>query len=29
VVEEGASAELFRNPKTEYTQELFAAAFER
>jgi microcin C transport system ATP-binding protein len=27
VVEEGAAAELFRNPKTDYTRALFAAAF--
>ena len=27
VVEEGAAAELFKNPKTEYTRALFAAAF--
>ncbi len=27
VVEEGAASELFRNPKTAYTQALFAAAF--
>jgi microcin C transport system ATP-binding protein len=27
MVEEGAAAELFRNPKTEYTRALFAAAF--
>jgi microcin C transport system ATP-binding protein len=27
VVEEGAAAELFRNPKTDYTKALFAAAF--
>jgi microcin C transport system ATP-binding protein len=27
VVEEGAAAELFKNPRTEYTRALFAAAF--
>jgi microcin C transport system ATP-binding protein len=27
VVEEGAAAELFKNPKSEYTRALFAAAF--
>ncbi|MCR6733200.1 MAG: ABC transporter ATP-binding protein [Afipia sp.] len=27
VVEQGAAAELFRNPKTDYTRALFAAAF--
>ncbi|MET0970768.1 MAG: ABC transporter ATP-binding protein [Tardiphaga sp.] len=27
VVEEGAAAELFKNPKTDYTRALFAAAF--
>jgi microcin C transport system ATP-binding protein len=27
VVEEGAAADLFRNPKTDYTRALFAAAF--
>jgi microcin C transport system ATP-binding protein len=27
VVEEGAASELFRNPKTDYTRALFAAAF--
>ena len=27
VVESGAAAELFRNPKTDYTRALFAAAF--
>jgi microcin C transport system ATP-binding protein len=27
VVEEGAAAELFAAPKTEYTRALFAAAF--
>ena len=28
VVEEGAAAELFANPRSEYTRALFAAAFE-
>jgi microcin C transport system ATP-binding protein len=27
VVESGDAAELFRNPKTDYTRALFAAAF--
>ena len=27
VVEEGQAAELFKNPKTDYTRALFAAAF--
>jgi microcin C transport system ATP-binding protein len=27
VVEEGAAAELFKNPKSDYTRALFAAAF--
>jgi microcin C transport system ATP-binding protein len=27
VVEEGAAADIFKNPKTDYTRELFAAAF--
>ena len=27
VVEEGPAAELFKNPKTDYTRALFAAAF--
>jgi len=27
VVESGAAADLFRNPKTDYTRALFAAAF--
>jgi microcin C transport system ATP-binding protein len=27
MVEEGAAAELFKAPKTEYTRALFAAAF--
>ena len=27
VVEEGPAAELFKNPKSEYTRALFAAAF--
>jgi microcin C transport system ATP-binding protein len=27
VVEEGPAAELFRNPKSDYTRALFAAAF--
>ena len=27
VVEEGPALELFRNPKTDYTRALFAAAF--
>jgi microcin C transport system ATP-binding protein len=27
MVEEGAAAELFRAPKTDYTRALFAAAF--
>jgi microcin C transport system ATP-binding protein len=27
VVESGAAAELFKNPKTDYTRALFAAAF--
>ncbi|MGH6703199.1 MAG: ATP-binding cassette domain-containing protein, partial [Bradyrhizobium sp.] len=27
VVEEGAAAQLFKNPKTDYTRALFAAAF--
>ena len=29
VVEEGPAAELFKNPKSEYTRALFAAAFRR
>ena len=27
MVEEGAAAELFKNPKSDYTRALFAAAF--
>ena len=27
VVEEGAAADIFKNPKTDYTRALFAAAF--
>jgi microcin C transport system ATP-binding protein len=27
VVEEGAASELFKNPKSDYTRALFAAAF--
>jgi microcin C transport system ATP-binding protein len=27
VVEEGPASELFKNPKTDYTRALFAAAF--
>jgi microcin C transport system ATP-binding protein len=27
MVEEGAAAELFKSPKTDYTRALFAAAF--
>ena len=27
VVEEGAAADLFKHPKTDYTRALFAAAF--
>jgi microcin C transport system ATP-binding protein len=27
MIEEGAAADLFKNPKTEYTRALFAAAF--
>jgi microcin C transport system ATP-binding protein len=27
VVEEGPASELFRNPRTDYTRALFAAAF--
>jgi microcin C transport system ATP-binding protein len=27
VVEAGAAADIFRNPKTDYTRALFAAAF--